>query len=205
MFCLRLPHMKTKITAFSIFATFFILSGLHAQSYNSAFGLRMGTDWGLSLKQRIEKRITVEAILQSSLQREEVIITLLLEKHLNLLTRHLNFYWGAGFHKGWIDDVYLDFAPKDPFGISFIGGAEFSIGRINLTYDFKPVLNLQGGEKRFYNQTGITARYILQKRSKLIWEKNNKKSKRKRKANHNDKIKKNSKLNKNSSWLFWSN
>ena len=185
--------MKNNIFALTILC-FWTSTLLIGQSYNNAFGLRMGTDWGLSYKHRIAKRLTIEAIGQSSLQREEVILTLLLEKHLNLITRKINIYWGGGIHKGWIDDVFQDVAPEDPFGLSFIGGAELSIGRMNLSYDFKPAINLQGGEKRFYTQSGITARYILNKRKKYGYEKN--KNKRKRK-------KRNSNMNRNTSWKFW--
>jgi len=185
--------MKIQNHIFPFICILFFHGNLAAQSYNNAFGLRMGTDWGLSYKHRIAKRITGEAIFQSSLQREEMILTLLLEKHLNFITRKINIYWGGGFHKGWIDDFYQDVEPTDPFGLSFIGGAEISIARINFSYDIKPAFNLSGGEKRFYTQSGVTARYILNKRKKYAYEK--KKNKRKKRRN--------SKMNKNSSWKFW--
>ena len=185
--------MKTKRTTFILLLIFFV-QHLGAQSYNNSLGLRMGTDWGMTFKQRVAKRITVEGILQSSLSREEVILTVMLEKHLNLLTRHLNIYWGGGIHKGWIDNVYEGNSVQDPFGMSFVLGAEFSIGRMNLSYDFKPAFNVVGGERRMYKQTGISARYILQKRKKYGWEK--KKNKRRKK-------KRNSKINRNASWKFW--
>jgi len=44
---------------------FLVLSiSLTAQGYNVAAGLRMGTDWGITGKYRIEKRLSVEGILQ---------------------------------------------------------------------------------------------------------------------------------------------
>ena len=51
------------------------------QSYDTAAGMRLGTEWGLTVKQRIAKKTTLEAILQSSLQREEFTVTVLGEQH----------------------------------------------------------------------------------------------------------------------------
>ncbi len=186
--------MKTKITTIILLCLTICLSDLNGQSYNNAIGLRMGTDWGMTFKQRVAKRITVEGILQSSLQREEAILTLMLEKHFNFITRRLNIYWGGGIHKGWIDDVYQESSVQDPFGMSFIIGGEFTLGKINLSYDLKPAFNVVGGEKRMYTQSGISVRYVLTKRKKYNWEKKNK---------GKGKKKKNSQMNKNSSWKFW--
>ena len=188
--------MKT----FTILSTLAFVITVHcctAQSYNSALGMRFGTDWGLTYKHRIAKKITVEGQLQSSVNRDEAILSLMLEKHFNILTRHANIYWGGGVHKGWIDDVYEGVEVKDPMGITLIGGAELSIAKLNISYDIKPVLNVVGGEKDLYLQSGVSVRYILQKREKYPWEKKKNKKKNRKKRN--------STLNKNGSWKFWKN
>ena len=83
----------------------FILSlsavSLTAQSYTTSAGMRLGTEWGLTVQQRIAKKTTLEGILQSSLQREEFTLTVLAEQHYPLISRRLNVYAGAGLHKGW--------------------------------------------------------------------------------------------------------
>ena len=135
-----------------------------SQSYVTAAGLRLGTDWGLSLQQRVAEKTTIEAIFQSSLQREEVLITALAERHYPLLYKGLNLYFGAGPHKGWINEPAGEGSTseyKDPFGITLIGGAELSLGRINLSYDFKPAMNIRGGEESVYIQSGLSVRYVL--------------------------------------------
>jgi hypothetical protein len=147
-----------------------------AQSYNTALGLRLGTDWGLSLRQRLVQNVSSELLLQSSLQRDETQLTLMGVWHKPLLTRRLNFYYGLGFHKGWVGDTTQGY--KDPFGIDAMAGLEFTIFRLNLTYDFKPAINLVGGEKPFYLQTGISLRYVLWKRDKYPWEENRRRKKR---------------------------
>jgi len=150
------------------------------QSYNTAVGLRMGTEWGLTLRQRFYKNYAAEMLLQSSLQREETQLTLLGLSHKPLLTRRLNFYYGAGFHKGWADQLEVSY--EDPWGIDFIAGLELTIGSINLSYDYKPAINLSGGEKTFYSQTGISLRYVIWKRDKYPWEQNSKKKRNKGKG-----------------------
>ena len=151
---------------FSILGTF-----ISAQSYNTAFGLRMGTEWGFTAKQRVLKHTTIEGIFQSSLKREEIMLTVLGEQHFRLLTRRFNVYLGGGFHKGWrtTEPQYDDAGNlindyENPFGLTLIGGAEITLGRLNISYDFKPAINLSGGSSPFYYQTGISLRYVLFKR-----------------------------------------
>ncbi len=166
-----------QLTAF--FAVLFLLTAftLSGQSYNTTFGMRFGTDWGITAKQRVAKKTSVEFIAQASLQREEMVLTVLGEQHLPMPTRRLNVYTGAGFHKGWINEpVDAEQEPyRDPFGLSFIMGIELTLLKMNLSYDFKPAINLIGGEQRIYMQTGISARYVIAKRKRLPWEKKKKK------------------------------
>ena len=136
-----------------------------AQSYMTAGGLRMGTDWGLTLQQRLSKNMTFEGILQSSLQREEFMLTALVERHYALIYRGLNLYAGAGLHKGFLSNhPTVELVPRTwdaAFGLTFIGGAELTLGRFNLSYDFKPAINIAGGQKKVYAQTGISLRYVF--------------------------------------------
>ncbi|MEL6941998.1 MAG: hypothetical protein AAFO82_04965, partial [Bacteroidota bacterium] len=48
-----------------------------AQGYDTTFGLRLGTEWGLTLKQRLAQRITAEGILQYSNRYKQTTITAL--------------------------------------------------------------------------------------------------------------------------------
>lgn len=159
---------------------------LSAQSYNTTVGMRLGTDWGISAQHRVDKRFTIEGIIQSSLFREEVTITALGEQHYPFLSKRFNFYMGGGLHKGWLtnsDEVSY----KDPFGIDFIAGIEFTMARINLSWDFKPAVNLIGGERTIYSQSGLSLRYVIAK--KPLFEGKNKKNRRKKDKKFN--------------WKFW--
>ena len=170
-----------------LFILTFLSVELMAQSYNTAAGMRLGTEWGLTVKQRVAKKTTIEAILQSSLQREEFTVTVLGEQHYPLISRRLNVYAGAGLHKGWHTNS-LEEAYQDPFGLSFVTGIEFTLGRLNLSYDFKPAVNISGGEKGFYSQTGVSMRYVLAKRKWLQGKNKNKKKKKNKRKGKQDKF-----------------
>jgi hypothetical protein len=165
--------MKIKAIVFGILLTGYFQ--LAAQSYDISMGVRLGTDMGISLKQRIAKRVTLEGIVQSSFQREEAIVSLLAERHMPFLTRRLNFYTGGGIHKGWLSIPESDSPVQDPFGLTLIAGVEFTIARINFSWDYKPAFNISGGEKRFYSQTGVSVRYVIKKRKVLSRKKNRRK------------------------------
>ncbi len=137
---------------------------LFSQNYMTTAGLRFGTDWGLTVQQRIAENFTVEGILQSSLQREEVLLTAMVERHYPVIHKGVNLYFGGGLHKGWINEPPRPEYPNgfnDPLGITFVGGAEITLGRLNISYDLKPAVNLRGGERTFYTQSGLSVRYVL--------------------------------------------
>lgn len=162
---------------------------LAAQGYNIAGGIRMGTDWGITGKYRFDKKATIEGIIQSaaSNNKDEVIITVLAEKHNPLISKRFNFYTGAGLHKGWNNTVNGETTYKNPFGVTAIAGIEFNLGRTNVSWDFKPAFNLVGGERKMYTQSGISLRYVFEKRP--LFERKNKKKKNKDKKKIN--------------WKFW--
>jgi hypothetical protein len=172
---------------------------LYSQAYMTSAGLRAGTDWGISLQQRISKSATLEGIVQSSLQREEFMVTFLAEQHYPVLFRGLNLYFGAGLHKGWLqktssNEIVIR-SQENPLGISLVGGAELTIGKLNISYDFKPAVNVTGGEKIFYPQTGISVRYVILDNKvfkDLVKQRDKKERAEKRKSNRSQ-----------DNWKFW--
>lgn len=149
-----------------------------SQSYFTAGGARLGTDWGLTFQQRILKHNTGEVIFQSSLVREELMLTGLFEHHYPLITKRLNLYLGAGFHKGFVTDNTVTY--QSPYGMTVIAGAEFTIARFVISYDYKPAFNFSGGENNWYSQTGVSVRYVFIKQNFIKKIKRRKKRERKR-------------------------
>ena len=176
-----------KILCLNLFFLFISLSSF-SQSYFTAVGVRLGTDWGMSFQQKIYKHLTAEAIFQSSFFREELMLTIIPEYHFPLVSKRLNLYLGAGFHKGFItssDPVY-----NPPRGITTLAGAEITLAGFTISYDFKPAFNLSGGENSWYSQTALSIRYVIirQKAFKKMKRKRARKKKRKERAKaHNKK------------------
>lgn len=147
-------------------------ASLSGQSYDLAAGLRLGTDWGATAQLRmpyVHKNFVVEGIVQSSFQRDEGVITILGKQHRPILSRRLNLFYGAGPHFGWSNETDGEGQSiKGAKGISGVIGGELTLGDVNLSYDFKPAVNIAGGSKRIYTQSAISVRYIMAKRGDLF-------------------------------------
>jgi hypothetical protein len=147
------------------FITVSILTPLSikAQAYGTAVGGRFAdSGYGITLQQQVAVGWTVEGILQSGFSKKDITLSILGEKHKALLTRGLSFYSGAGFYHTWLEQpenstVVL----KNPSGISPIVGLELTLGKFNLSADFKPNIKISGDGKGFEWRTGISARVVL--------------------------------------------
>lgn len=155
-----------------------------SQSYITAFGVRVDKGLGLTLQQSIGKRTTLEVIGQVPFRQPELGLTALYEKHHKILLRNLNIYYGAGGHYYWKSDASgeSDDTTNNVFGLSFIGGAELSLGRLNISADFKPELHLAGDQVRPFEWTGasVSVRYIIEKKQRKFLNFKDKKKKKSR-------------------------
>lgn len=172
---------------------FFILFALAAfitvpafgQSYKTAAGIRIDNGLNLTVQQYITNGWTAEGILHTGFNSKDLGVSLLAEKHHKILFRGINFYGGGGVHYyGRSEATRLENeAAQNVFGLSAIGGAEISLGRFNLSVDWKPELHLSGDQVRPFDWSGasISARYIIEKRERKkvkdwkVWDKMKKK------------------------------
>ena len=191
-----------KPTLLLLFLFCLLYSSGFAQSYDLSAGMRLGTDWGASARLRVAKKTTVETILQSSFKRNETMLTVMALKHNPVLTRRFNVFVGGGLHKGWQTDQTETETYDNPFGISLVGGIEFTLARVNLSYDIKPAINLSGGAQNVYLQSGISIRYVMVKKNDL-WGSPAKKRKKKRQKARAQRKKDKEKNGKGNGWKFW--
>ncbi len=191
-----------------IFLGFLLISwSLQGQSYISAGGVRLGTGIGFTFQQAVERHTTIEGILNSSLRSDEVQLTVLGERHFPLLSRRFNMYTGAGFHKAWNVQEKGTTEITNPFGLSFILGAEMTISKLILSYDFKPTIHFQGS-KAFDFQTAVSLRYVFKRKTirEQIKEAHQKRKKKRVKARNKRKKARNkgkNKPKKKINWRFW--
>ncbi len=165
------------------------LPSLSAQTFKTAVGVRVDNGVNLTVKQHLADKWTLEGILHAPIGAEDVGVTLLAEKYQKILFRGLNLYAGAGAHYYWQNDhCRRDGQITDNVaGLSLIGGAELSIGRLNVSVDLKPELHLIGESAYPFEWPGasVSVRYILAKRERpqprwKFWKKKEEEDGRKR-------------------------
>ncbi len=151
-----------------------------SQSYFTAMGLRLGSNFGITLQQKLAKTLTVEGIVSSNPIEDRTTATVLLEVHNPLISKRFNFYIGGGVHNRWQNYVEAD---QSIFrGVTAIAGGEMTLGRLNLSWDYKPVYHLNRDIMPFESETAVSLRYVFVKKvkSKKSPLKRSKKDKRKR-------------------------
>lgn len=153
-----------------LFAACFYAATARAQTYKTAAGIRIESGLDLTFQQYVYNGWTAEGIIHTSMFSKDVGFTVLAEKHHKILTRNLNFYVGPGLHyyTQSASRKETDALATNVFGVSAIGGIEFSVGRVNLAVDWKPELHLAGEQVRPFewHGTALSVRYIFAKRER---------------------------------------
>lgn len=165
-----MKQINIKVFFLALFLIPLSSSTIFAQGYGTAIGVRLGDGLGITLKQQIALRHTAELIAQR--ESKSSTISLLGMRHINLITRNINFYAGLGAHYTTYDKVENE---NSRYGISGIVGFELNFGSVNVSADYKPRVNFNA----FPNLGGvaISIRYIIAERyfrdeSWKFWKKN---------------------------------
>jgi hypothetical protein len=137
-----------------------------AQHYKTATGVRLGGGIGLTVQQYIGEKKTIEGIfsVRNSGDAPTNDLTLLVRRHFNLLTRRFNVYCGAGPHAFFLQKPQDKY--ENMYGVSFIGGGEFTMRRWNFSVDLKPAFSFSRGENQalVVAPIALSARYIFVER-----------------------------------------
>lgn len=146
----------------------FVFTQSFAQQYSTAAGIRLGGGIGLTLQQYVAKNTTVEALLQQRILQRQTTGTVLLEKHFPLAGKGFNLYAGAGPHIGHWGRSNPESNSNHHllYGATVMAGIELKLGKLLLSADYKPAVNIKGGWQTFDSQTGLSARYILIKKAR---------------------------------------
>lgn len=193
-----------------ILTIFLLMSQLGiSQSYRTAVGIRLGTGAGpaLSVQQKIAKYSTIEGIFQPNFRNNISSLDLIYEQHYKILIKRVNIYMGAGLHKDWRPtDHELELKEKADLGFVGIIGGEVTFKKLNVSWDYKPSVNVIGGDTHFAHQSAITLRAIIvkQKKKKINWrfwkkEKSRKEKRRDKRAARKQPKQEKKKIN----WRFW--
>ncbi|MFZ1789039.1 MAG: hypothetical protein WAT92_12030 [Saprospiraceae bacterium] len=136
------------------------------QKYNTAIGMRFGDDLGISIAQRFHGNYTLQLEHQDALFTTTKQTSLMVKRHYGFLGKRMNVSMGAGGilrqgvnnSEGYVDHVNG--------GLGFTFGGEFTIGRINVSYDYMPgfVLGQNVEGPRFFSGSGVSLRYVVWQR-----------------------------------------
>lgn len=149
--------------------TFFASSSLTAQSYKTAFGLRLGgLSNGLTIKSFIHKSDALEGIL--SVGRQSFIVTGLYERHTGIdASTDFKFFYGGGAHIGFFQDggsYYYNskriYTSTTVAGIDGILGFDYKFNKapINFSMDIKPFVDFFNGNFVYFDG-GFSIRYTF--------------------------------------------
>lgn len=153
------------ITIFFVNVLFF--TKVTAQHYKMAVGLRVGDSYGLSVQGKLFGNTSIEAILHPGLGEQYNNASILIKQHQSIISDRLNIYGGAGPMQSWKNGEYETNTSIKTGGIRAILGAELTIGRYNISWDFAPGLYLWGNKGgSFTGGSAFSLRYVLFKRAK---------------------------------------
>lgn len=134
----------------------------NAQTYFTTGGIRLGSDYGITLKQFIMKKTTVEMILSTQDNAKTNLgLTFLADKHQPILTRNFNLFYGAGLSWNWFYENPEGSVRRKKLGIPVQAGIELTIGKINLSWDYTPILYISTKSNAFYALKGLSVRYVF--------------------------------------------
>lgn len=156
-----------------IFLIFVIGYSGEAQSYKTAAGLRIGNDISLSLSQRIVKRTTLDLYHQTGLFTGQNVTTLAVKQHFPLISKRLNVFAGIGpYYNTSVKSNFIESQTQksNAFGLAFPLGMDFTVGRLNIAFDYLPALKLAGiNDKGIISaSSAITLRYVIIKQDGLV-------------------------------------
>jgi hypothetical protein len=144
------------------------------QKYRTA-GIRIRTEFGLTIQQLVLENTTLEGIIQKFFN-DLTTISVLYEYHQKMVFKGLNFTLAPDAHIGLYDAADHN-GRKNSLGVTAIGGIEMRFGRVLASLDYKPAINFAGGEHVFDSQSAISLRYIIVPAKKKVkwkfWEEKN--------------------------------
>ena len=203
--------MKTLINCLliTVLSTF---SLVQAQTYTTTAGLRLGNGGpsrqaGLTIQQRLAKKITVEGILQTDF-RHNTTFHVIGQKHVPILTRRLNFYMGGGLSFGSeqseivVNNQVETTTGNATVGVDMVAGVELTLSGLNVSLDYKPNFNVAGRDPWMNSQVGFSVRTVVLKGNFFRKMKRKREKRRKQKAREKEKASKSEKAGKPSWWPF---
>jgi len=149
----------------------------YSQSYNTTLGLRLGDGIGITARQRVLKKASLEGLFYQHHKSDQTVAGLLIAHHMPVLSRRLNLYAGGGM--AWAFSESNESPATSYKTVMINAGLEFTIARLNLSWDFIPLIPISNEDEGLTTMTAFSIRYVLVKKTKNnLFQKDKKKKKR---------------------------
>ncbi len=152
----------TRILLLGAFLSFFSLTTLSAQDYDTSIGIRLGSANGISVKHFVNQATAVEGLLVY--RRNGFRLVGMAVQHIPLGRKTDTYlYFGGGAHVGYNNLLVTERDSYEVGGIDALLGIEFGLPRLDasLAFDIKPMYELWGGKGFSGNNGGVTMRFWL--------------------------------------------
>lgn len=138
------------------------VQNLNAQHYSLATGLRIGDNYGITIQGKLLKKTSAEVILHPGIGNNSNSVSFLIKRHQKILTDRISLYAGGGITQHWKNTDTDVTGNLNTGGIQTMLGAELTIGRYNISWDFAPSLFLWGSKSgALTGGTAVSVRYVL--------------------------------------------
>ena len=88
-------------------------------------------------------------------------LSLLFDKHQPIITRNFNLFYGAGLSMNWFYENHEYASQRRKIGVPVQVGLEFTVGKINLSWDYTPILYISTNSNAFDTLKGLSVRYVF--------------------------------------------
>lgn len=142
--------------------TIAFIQNLDAQHYSLATGIRIGDNYGITVQGKLFRKTSAEVILHPGIGNNSNSVSFLIKRHQKILTDRISLFAGGGIIQQWKNTDTDVTGNLNTGGIQTILGAELTIGRYNISWDFAPSLFLWGSKSgALAGGTAVSVRYVL--------------------------------------------
>lgn len=154
---------------FILFLLFIFLKESNGQKYNIAGGLRWGGNLGLSISERIAKKVTLEQNINSENTNYYYSASALVKYHQPLITNRFNWFYGGGLGLVGIKETPI-YPESNSISIVLQTGLEYTIKRATFYVALEPYSFFANKHLRFKIDEMFSIKYVIYKR-KSKWKK----------------------------------
>lgn len=159
---------KISLKAYILFLVLAPLA-LFGQKYNIAAGLRWGGDFGLSVTERIAKRVTLEQNFNSENNDYYYSFFALGKYHQPIITKRFNWFYGGGPGIVRLKETN-EYKESTSFSLLMQTGLEYTINRATFYIALEPYFFSANSNTRFKMHKVFALRYVIMKRN-AVWKK----------------------------------